>query len=377
MNSGKRNDKTLARRGADSVAHGLILLASISLIVYAARNITSLAIIIITCQNLKAAAGPVVKAAPHALLLSAGLFAFSQCYSRMKTAGGLWLRTIILLADCAIVFIYLFKGYSQETNKYRDYGNDVYFPRPNWFEGSVEFKYDENGNRSCPYSNAKSKNEIILVGDSFVYGALLNEADTLCARLGDSLKKKTGKTWRIKNLAYPGLGLYSSIRAAENFLKIEKPDWIIVGYTGGAFRHCDSFCATRLMKKSPPVIALAVLLGANNTSKAIQLASSRFFNNEKRSLSYQELKKLDYLSENSSVLFFSYSNIYDDYLTWLKTSRGGKLDFTHYNIPYKYPFLSPLTIPYDGHPSAKANAVIADIIADRIISRAAQTQSGK
>ncbi|MSQ83132.1 MAG: SGNH/GDSL hydrolase family protein [Myxococcales bacterium] len=72
------------------------------------------------------------------------------------------------------------------------------------------------------------KSRVLLVGDSFVFGSGVADADTLANALG-----QLGPELQIGNFAMPGLGFSSYIRQLRAVAQRFRPDWVVVGFNKG------------------------------------------------------------------------------------------------------------------------------------------------
>lgn len=94
----------------------------------------------------------------------------------------------------------------------------------------LEFSYTPTHNAdgfrggALPQSKTAGKRRLVMLGDSFVYGAGVGDSDTIPAQL----QAQIGAEWEILNLGVTGTGI-EDYRATAERLKHLEPDVVIVG----------------------------------------------------------------------------------------------------------------------------------------------------
>lgn len=239
-------------------------------------------------------------------------------------------------------------------------------------------RIDPDGFRTCPASNSEHGPLIAIIGDSFVYGLNLSEKDTLCALLGNELKRRNFGEFRIKNLGIPGLNLTSYAKMARMYSNKYNPDWIILGYLsyGQGGDDTNRFDAFYLMDKAENSFffkLMTVLFGIRTTSKAYQLYDRLTVEvppGEKTMTRLEpDISLLESLSGKSNLAILSYYG--PDEFTDVLKKRIKNLEVIDLSLPAG--ISNGYFMPNDGHPTGKANREYAKRIADFIIERSRQS----
>lgn len=300
-----------------------------------------------------------------------------------KRLGGEFLisrRTLaalnIAFAFCALGIMSVFCNHSVDY-RYVAVGDGIYFRSfpEGGFNASNSRKMRRSmdlsaeGYRLCPYSRVVGGLKIITAGDSFVYGQMLENKDTLCARVGDAFKKGGTRVARVENLGYPGLNMYSAASVAKDYLNKSSADWVVIGYgAGNAFRFCDAYCQISLARKSFLFKTAVFILGQDFAMQAAQYYSHAHRDDNIAVRKRKAINAVAELAKESNVLVLSYYGD-DDFLEEIKNSVSKNLHIVLFNLPQKGNNAdSDLVIPNDPHPSAKANLIMAGLVHDYIVS---------
>lgn len=108
------------------------------------------------------------------------------------------------------------------TTGYAPVNTDLRFGRPRNARGYRDAER--------PLEKAAGTRRLLVIGDSFAWGASIEYEDTWAQRLERGLMRRRGERWEVVNLALPGLGAtdYAAQLAAEGLAYA--PDAVIVGW---------------------------------------------------------------------------------------------------------------------------------------------------
>lgn len=96
----------------------------------------------------------------------------------------------------------------------------------------VEYRFNKHHLRGDPPRGAKHR--VLLLGDSFTFGVLLQQADTYPAKLDALAAERFGAdTVEVLNGGVPGFGLANYVAWLEEFGPDVEPDMVVVFFNGG------------------------------------------------------------------------------------------------------------------------------------------------
>lgn len=283
---------------------------------------------------------------------------------------------VIIMANVAVLIFLMTTWYYKFTLPhvttkfgYSDDGTCYFQPNTSFSERNniMTYKIDSEGHRECSHTELKSNLRVNVAGDSFIFGSLLKKDDTLCNSLGKVIAERRSKPAIVRNLGIMGIGLSSTIRIALHNAQKSKTEWTVIGYeSGNAFRTMDSCVRIRLLHSSKLYQALHIAFGLNSTDVLMQrLGGIIYGRNKMYWLSPEDYERLDKLENMTNLVFFSYTDK-DQFLEALE-KRYPRAQFIYYNLSNEAIRDPSLIIPNDGHPTAKANKIFAEIIANKIL----------
>lgn len=291
---------------------------------------------------------------------------------------------IMAVVSAALCYFTYHTGLAASMTRFEAVGGGVFTFKPGYtftrefraheYSKTVEYNIDRNGYRFCPYSDRGGSSSVITVGDSFVFGELLDAGDTLCATLGGELEKTVPGEYNIRNLGVYGLGLASYLQIISHYLEAHEADWIIIGYNPiHDLLPYDTFYALRNIRESFEYKALVAVFGRHTVRRLDHLGNEKILSRLRDTgvdpASFEnEFEQLKDLSGSHGVLIIQYGRG-DQFIDRVRNEIPG-INFVDVTLGDPFRKDNDFVIPYDGHPSGTANRAIAEIVARVIVERA-------
>lgn len=234
----------------------------------------------------------------------------------------------------------------------------------------VVYSIDDEGNRACDNISKKTAGNIILAGDSYIFGLFLEEKDTLCRQLGEALRRRGSSAFSLRNLGVAGLNIDSTIKKTNYQLGKGNADWIIISYLSrNDFSPYDSFYEIQQLQETATYKALAMVFGPDTLTKSLNWFNNRYVLKEPEKEPFlRRISGLKELAKKSNVIIVAYWDD-DAFIKYIETNMP-EITVVKYDLG-RNPTNEKkgLIIPGDGHPTGKANRALSEIISDIIANK--------
>ncbi len=200
---------------------------------------------------------------------------------------------------------------------------------------------------------------IMQVGDSFVFGSGVEQADTINRRLEEELLRlDAGRRYRVYNISQPGWNLEQEVSAIIEMGRILKPDLVLLSHLPGndIWPKDPMF---RWKKINPELRDWLLQIRA----RQIERHRNHEYENEKLVADYREqIKRLLAWADESGtdVLVYTYGICIPEMELWKRSPRI----FIRYFIEWS--LIPENVITGDGHPTARGNLHLANLLATHV-----------